>query len=431
MGRHLPLALALAPGTAGLFLAAGWLTSHAERRDLLVTQARVSAPPPAQEPLTLIACPRSGSETCEGVPARSESIDGGETAERLQEIELVGDPPPDPVEAGPCRLILEAVTDDDEAPLDAVAVELWRLGAPGNDEWCEGDQLQAVDTVRAGTASFADLPEGRYRIFGVGARKGSEDPPAFQVAGPATTVRITVAAPREVPVLLQVVSEQGVRLIVGARRRGGSSSAYTQPTPEWIQPRRLRDGCTYEPMSLHGRSCGRGRDEPAQPLTAGLSGFDMGQSLEATKACRPSRSVYLEAPGRSEVSVFATGDDEPRDGAYRFLGVSAPLDLLASRVVLPDGRRALEVGASVSASSGAVRATEELATDAWRTIPITVWVRLRGFRTLEFETDLDGPMPRWTLRPEGEPQEPEDDCCRDGLLARRGQEALEAAAAIR
>jgi hypothetical protein len=313
--------------------------------------------------------------------------------------------PEEPVERGTSRLILRFTREGDERPVTP-RVTLWRLGAPGNTEWTAGDQQHDGGAWRDGALVYEGLPNGRYRAQTLGTRAGCEDPPAFEVAGRQTEVRLVVPMPAMHDVRLVVLDEHGVARTTGRRLRDGVERRTYDELPPWRHARAvLDDGLgLYAPRGHRVIRCicpGVGGMEPngGAPLTGDRRGFVLGEFAEAPRGVRATHYLRYGDTNRSEIDVTVRDDEAGEPGDRTYVGVSAPLPLLASRVVLPDGRLALDAGAAVSARSKAVRKAADTPSDAWRRIPIHVEVTLTGYERLHFEIDLDGRMARWTMKP--------------------------------
>ncbi len=154
----------------------------------------------------------------------------------------------DAVEKGPCSLELTFHDSVSGFPVSGYA-HLWRLGAPGNEWWTEGDQLQEGLEVKKGIAKVKGLPPGRYRVYALFAGRRSSSAPEFLVNGDLTSARIPVEMPRPESVRLHLVDANGSPVQVPAdsslevmsswspRRHPG----YGELRPKWLVRRMPTD----------------------------------------------------------------------------------------------------------------------------------------------------------------------------------------------
>jgi hypothetical protein len=158
------------------------------------------------------------------------------TAVVVEDPDRCTEPPPDPIEAGPCRLIVSAT--DERAEAFSGQIDLWRLAAPGNDQWMAGDQRQARIASEHGRYVFDDLPPGRYRIHAHEQRKDSEDPPAFVVAGDLTEIAFTLPGRRKHRVAFKIYDGTGRQVEVARLRSRSPTDSYVHPgRPAWATHR--------------------------------------------------------------------------------------------------------------------------------------------------------------------------------------------------
>jgi hypothetical protein len=298
-------------------------------------------------------------------------------------------PPSDPPEAGRSRLVLGVRAEGTDTLLDT-HVQLWRLGAPGNDDWTSGDRLQTEVEVSAGFVTVDDLPEGQYRAVCSVQRAASADPPAFTVQGRLTRALLHVPLPRTFRVGLRVVDGYGwpiARLEPSAHGKPWGHMA----TPRWVQPRALR-----EPERYFGRgcSCGIGRGSPLRwDPAVDFQSLLWGEGDEDSRSASGTRDG-VEVAGNNTVVLRATGD-ALQDRTY--LAVSMPLETMVARVRLPDGRPLSAVVAEVWGTCHAVLVTDPSAAGAWRRLHVNVRVHALGHHPLEFAATPDDPSPAHTL----------------------------------
>jgi hypothetical protein len=374
---------------ASLAAAGVWIQGGAggkggtESGEIAGAVARVSAPTEEGQTLTLQGVarvePAAGEETAPDDVATDEGAD--EVFEEA--FECVTRPPPDPVEAGTCTLIA-SVTDEAGAAPTEIDLELWRLGAPANEHWRAGDQLQAKAEVTQGRVEWSGLPEGRYRLFSPDLRPTGEDPQAFEVAGALTMVSVAVPMPRRVPVLVQVVDENGRPIHAGEECTLGGSTHGTDAHPKWLVARRLHRGM----LGASGFSCcgcGGGTDE-GRPIVATETGFELGPCSESSRARSHSWTGELSFEGRTSVTAFVSSNEVRVPHATRYVAVSVPLAQVAACIWTSEGRLALDSDATFDATCRAVRVAEGEAAPDPNRLPIVVHVTLAGHEPLTFTT---------------------------------------------
>jgi len=349
-------------------------------------RARAERPEPpreAVEPLT------SEPELAE-VPAPAEETE--ETARPATTL------PPDPLERGECALYVRFVDAATGQPV-ATSVDLWRLNAPGNEDWLEGDQLQRSAEIPAEGVTLHDLPEGEYRPVCAAERITAEDPPPVRVAGPLTAVTIAIELPGTFHVFLKVYDANGRLVPEAGVRRSGESWSAGRETPAWRKARELRNpppGNAYFGVSRSG-GAGRfsGGHSAARPQPP--TGFRLGPVPESTKGRRITWHYRAETEGLNDVVVYVRGDHTDE---RTYVGVMAPIETLLRDVRLPDGRLATTAGARIYARCSAVLAQDATQPDFWRHVPIEVNVEVPGHKEFSFEQPLTDPPPVHVLEPE-------------------------------
>jgi hypothetical protein len=391
--------LAIVLGLAASGTVAAWPAVSREEREVeLATRATEPLREEGEEGIVL--CGVAASRRCTA-PRNSAAEEPEPQAVALSVEEVIEDDcdlefveePDDPVDVGPCRLVVRFVREGDEQPVQPRA-ELWRVGAPGNCDWTWGDQSHGQGAWRDGALVFERLPYGRYRVQALGARRGSADPLPFDVLDPETEVRLVVPMPPTHRVFLVAVDEHGRRIQSGRSYTGGSSRHGSEETPRWLQVRtpRIAGPEWSERVGGHGwfaSSCCGGSGEGVR-IEAGPQGFEISRFTEPSRSESASHRATLREDGRCDIDVRIDADEEGAPGDRTYLGVSAPVALLASHVLLPDGTSALDAGARVWGDCAARRVAPGDAPDVWRTIwpsmPIKVRVSLAGYEHLIFET---------------------------------------------
>ncbi len=338
------------------------------------------APPPAEPPIP---------------PDTDEDEEQDALPEQDRDAGQANPLPEDPVERGPCSLLLRFFDASNGSPIEAMTVALYRLGAPGNAHWTEGDQLQARFTSGGGGARLDALPEGRYRIFALGQRAGSDDPPAFQVSGERTALDFELRMPRTEEVLVRILDETGRPLgSAQERRRTHAVRSGEEPVPSWREARLLRSGAEI----WRGRRGGRGGSRRGrQTLTASEDGtFLLGTHTESDRQENSQETHWIELAGRNDVVVRVTDDpnrtDAPQAGdaptQHRFFALALPRAWLEGLILLPDGRRVEAAGGKLTLECEAVRGIP----GEWRTLPIRVAASVEGYEDLELAIRL-GALP--------------------------------------
>jgi len=287
--------------------------------------------------------------------------------------------PDRPVEAALFLALLDEETGD---PVE-LELQLWRLGVAADDVWTRGDRLEARCRIPAGGRWIDDLPPGRYRIYSPSLRRGSEDPPAFDVAGVEVRLRLFVPACRTRRLIVRVLDEAGRPLDRATCEWRGSSSwsRCEAELPPWHVPRRRHDGrCEPRQPSGSVRACGLG-GKPFD-IVAGPWGFDLGPCPDVARNSGDMSSYELRFEGRSSVSLHLTSD-RPRDPVFE--GVALPAGFANGSVLLPDGGLA----AVVHLECDAVPAGAE-------TVPVEVHVR--GFAPVVVAYQPGLPFPLCRLR---------------------------------
>jgi len=309
-------------------------------------------------------------------------------------------PPPDPVAKGNCSLKI-SLFDFDTGAAASLAVQLWRLDAPGDETWTKGDRLYTRAEVGAKGATIPGLPEGTYRLACLAQRAGAEDPPAFPVQGPLTEVRFGLWMPRKSYVRLRLVDERGVPVKSARVFRWGSSWSLRSSRPAWVRPRRLRHPPPAGTDSVIGIGRGAGGllsgiVNTGNPIPQPPEGYHVGPIRESSHAYRRQELFLTHCEGYTSVRLTVSGD-EISDRTY--LGVIVPVAPLLAHISLPNGTSAAEAGARLSAGSRALLLGPDTPADYWLHVPIKVTVQLFGYRPLTFEWRPGEAQPDRVLRP--------------------------------
>jgi len=240
----------------------------------------------------------------------------------------------------------------------ASGVHLWRLDAPQNENWTQGDQLQASLHVPESGAFVYELRAGRYRARCGREVEGHHDPPAFLVKGPRTNVTLEIVLPTVHPLYLRIFDETGLEIREARGNMRAHSLRRRSPRdPAWRTPRQPRaagfvDIEWEEEMGLGFTT------EDAWPLQrAGPHGFALGEIHGGDRESVTTRLVQLRVDGMSEV---------------RFHRVDGVLVLV--------GSAASGLGEALRIEAEYVNGGDDAGPEPWREVPIHV--RLHGHPTL-------------------------------------------------
>lgn len=309
--------------------------------------------------------------------------------------------PPDPAGLGDCALFVSIVDAETRRPF-ASAVELWRLDAPGNEAWTEGDQLQATLDVPVDGAEICGLPDGVYRPVCLGARNTAADPEPVRVEGERTEVTLEVPVPRTFHAYVRVFDADGrpvQRVSVGRSR-----SWRDRGDPEWRKPRLIRDGKggAYPWLGSGGGGAG-GTGGRHIHTTQPREGFRIGPFTEDTRRAVTTHRVTIGVDGCNAVQVVIPGtaaDD------LTFAGLAVPIAPIRDRLRMPDGRTLAEANGQIVVSYTAVAVEPSAPAPLLSVQPFRVQVTVPGFKDATFEHRLGAPLPSLAFEPQ--PREGKD-----------------------
>lgn len=318
------------------------------------------------------------------LPERAEVERSEPEAEPVAQEEL--DEPPeeeadsDPVQLGPALLDLRLIDARTDEPV-ASQVELWRIDAPGNDAWTDGDQLQQSAHVPVDGWVFTHLPEGRYRLV-CDAAVWNAQPPEITVSAPRTQLDV----PIEVPVSFRVrvvVRDRYGRLVPGVLVQR-EQPRLLQLSEPWRFDRAPREGFAdyvSEEVSV---------DLPPRASVGPQSedGFDLGGFRGAQRGSHQVQGFVLETPDGARVHVAIPTQAE---GNVDLVAVAVPPGDVLPGVRVPagaDGEPMVEVvGEAVAAERG-------LPLDGWDHAPVRILVGLAGCESKVVSwTVADGDLP--------------------------------------
>ena len=214
-------------------------------------------------------------------------------------FEVVGSPPPDPVQLGSAALDLELVDAATEQPV-ASYVELWRIDAPENEHWTAGDQLQAQAQVPVEGWLFTKLPEGRYRLV-CHAQAWGEAPAEVEVRAPLTRFSLAIALPREFRVRLDVRNRFGVQVPSLSLATAGWEALDSQDA--WRGERGVKSAAGTA-VGFGSFSASRaGARRWTSPTSQPPEGFDLGVFREADRVTHRREVREYRTPDGCRLSV--------------------------------------------------------------------------------------------------------------------------------
>lgn len=291
--------------------------------------------------------------------------------------------PDDPIETGPCALELALYDADSGAALKG-KIHLYRLDAPGNEDWTRGDRLQAVITVPVEGATILNLPAGQYRPHCITQRYPGFDLAPLEVSGSLTRCAMRVAMPRISAAWLIVHDETSRAIEEGTLRGHRRTQSSRSLNPAWLQERKLREPDRYIRI---GGGWGSGRGGSRRRRAVAEDGrYQLGRYAEDIWDRHVKVGWTWGAQGRTE--VYARLDLE-RWTEKTFVGVSVPLNWVHDSVLMPDGGFAIDAGAKIRTWCPAV-------TDDTEPV-IKVLVELKGYEKLSFEFAANDWIPARTL----------------------------------
>lgn len=296
-------------------------------------------------------------------------------------------PPLDPVELGDCKLQLDLYDLATGEALGAM-VNLWRIGAPQNEHWTVGDQLQQPLQVPREGLTVENLPRGVYRAYFPGARRGAPALAEFEVRGEWTSQRLPVDLPRKREIFLQLYDESGVRIDQVSARESTRSRRLERPRPSWQTKRVLRSGQAFLDIGGFGGGYSGFSHRPFRQLKSTQDGFIVGDFAEDSRTVRYSQNINLKQSEAVQSKVsFAIEDRIGSSLIFAAPFVSA--ERLLSSVHYPDGRPVSIDDGKVHVEVIAVPIDPDSAPDAWRSAEIKLWVTIPGYRRQIYMATLE------------------------------------------
>lgn len=289
---------------------------------------------------------------------------------RTSRGEAEADREADPIEGGACTLFLKLVDVNAGAP-QAGRVDLWRLNAPGNDNWSVGDQLQATEFVLQAGHEFEDLPPGTYRARSMGAVANAGYADAFQVGGAFTEHTLLVDAPREIETFVEIYYASGVRVEEIEVKGPSRSWQVRHPGPPAWRVERISSHGISISMSGGGGGFGHRSHQSWRKLQAGPRGFALGSFLQNSRERLNRYQFDLRVADGGEVDLEI--DSLPEPGGHLVAVFMSEQEVL-QHIVLADGSNGAVAEVSTMVKAHPVPVDEAHPHATWRDASIEVTV---------------------------------------------------------
>ena len=309
--------------------------------------------------------------------------------------------PYDPVEAGACSITLRLVSPTGEGV--SSRARLWRLNAPANEVWSEGDQCQWAGQIPQQGERIDGLAVGVYRAECSRTARDRVDPPSFRVDAGTEEVVLTVAVPARREVYVAIVDQNGEALLEILRpKREHPMLSRDEPTvPGWVVPRRLLDPEREAGFKgpRYGGKYGGSRDSAATLIAEDARGFRVGRYSEATRTSYRIHRWRAVPGGRNDVLLEVDNRDAR---PWEFVGVAIPRQTTLDAIRGSNGEVVADLEEHVAIESNAIRRSAATGNEWWREIPIHVMVDHPDYAELRFGYRLlEGPPTIRTLSPRG------------------------------
>ena len=306
----------------------------------------------------------------------------------------------DPVGLGECTLEIKFFDSQDFSPVSG-QVQLWRLDAPGNDFWSNGDQLQVDALAYKGVLTIENLPAGKYRLHPLFARKGSLANPEFEVSGEFTQFDCAVEMPgvddvavkiyRPDKTLLFVTNEQ-----IQTKRLGWRLSGRVVD-PNWKNGRVDKSTGLVNPPRMSEKK-GSASKRPWSQQTVNDLGVRFGDLVEGN---RQSMRIYrFQLRNGTHSSMRLTLPHSGRSTEYVALYIE-PADLQAN-LVFPEGQEVQELSKNFIIESTALPLDVENGATLDSVLPqveVEINFLAVGFDAVNFTwRPADGPLPKIQLK---------------------------------
>ncbi|MGB0952696.1 MAG: hypothetical protein ACPG31_05700 [Planctomycetota bacterium] len=400
MRRLLPLLLLLAA------LLSAWYLMQEPPLEPQAEEASV----PAQEESLRKAAP-AVEEGLASVQRENLAADEGLFSEPIEIIEepseeflLESELPPDPLQFGESAVEIKLL---DSLTLEPVSgtVQLWRLNAPGNEDWFSGDQLQHTAKAVDGVFRADQLPEGDYRIYAIFAKDGAESGPAFKIEGRSTSLTQEVIMPHPEEIVLVLYRADGTRILGVSgegfewQEGGNTSSQDMDYEPSWLNRRWPHHDAVFESMSMGGGWSG-GHHRSWKPMEPTFFGYSLGTRHQDSRGNTTKHRFYFREgeSKRMEVRIRA-------EGAGHYVAVYLSRDEVLERILFPAGasfrdlRDAISIKATAlpvfHADGGDGPSEQDLLLD----VPVDIRINAEGFAPFHITWKMrEGRLPELPLR---------------------------------
>lgn len=367
-----------------------------------------TAPPPATDPKppALDAPPVAPAPTAvDAVAIRSELAAPLPPSRYAIVLGYEPDDPstPDPVEFGTSVLEVTLVDAETGAPIES-SIDLWRLRAPPNENWLEGDQR--IGRFKVGKSGFRipDLPTGDYRIVILRQTSALPDPDPFEVKGVLTSLALPVVLPKPLPVWIDLWDESGTRVTekprVEIQRTSAEGDVLDRSVADrpWVQARKKRD-----PEAGRSNTGGGGLGVAAFGSSARgpePDGFRISDLATASVAGSPAHTLTCRVRGFEPCTAKVLGTDV--GDARRFVGVcvknSSIVDRLSYRADWSEEDRQ-RIGKALRLKATAVSRAENPRADAFLDVPIRVTLDDSACARVEVTFKLRDGLPEIAIEP--------------------------------
>lgn len=301
----------------------------------------------------------------------------------------------DPVELGDRVLELRCVDAIELLPIDC-HVSLFRLFAPANERWSEGDQCVLELAVPSTGARVEHLPAGRYRVVIHESAESVDDPLEFAVAGNPTSMTFLVTRPAEELAFVAIYDENGTRVEQAEIHPGNQRHSFSNPRDRPWRRNRAWIGAGEEPSgAVGGGGQSHRRSVQGRYVRATPHGFEVGPYLLNSRVARRTASVTFRATDgvRCEVAISGAHTGELR----RYVGVFVSRSAILEKIETPDGVPASELGDRITITSSAAPRDEQRGERSYLAIPVTVTVDSPRYERLSTSFRLEEGLPRLRL----------------------------------
>lgn len=302
----------------------------------------------------------------------------------------------DPVEPGECTLELTASYASGGGSASC-EVALFRIGAPANERWGEGDQcvferlevvsLRAYDEVSAEAEEpegrsrrrgsrihtkatrITNLPAGRYRIVVLQAALGLPDPPPFEVKGPLTHHSFQISLPQQEVAYIELFDESGAR-VQSAQMEIGAYRVKARETrqPSWRRARKWMGPHPLKALPRYLTTRSEGSRSYERNHLAGSAGFVTPPLLLDRVGASVETPIRFTDSRGATCTVVVKGAHGA--GSRRYVGVLVSTRAIANAVVTADGQVPESLVRAIVVEAQGVHLQYGSADQAWLDVPI-------------------------------------------------------------